>query len=71
MMGLTSAPLHPQVAQWIDSYCRIHGHEPSADEISQIEAKYNLPMRGSTHGPASPSAAVIAPDAAAPLLREP
>jgi hypothetical protein len=68
MTGLTSAPLHPQIAQWIDSYCRIHGHEPSADEISQIEAKYNLLAR-STHG-APTCAAVIAPDAAAPLLRE-
>jgi hypothetical protein len=68
MTGLTSAPLHPQVQQWVDSYCRIHGHEPSADEISAIEAKYNLLAR-STHD-APTSAAVIAPDAAAPLLRE-
>jgi hypothetical protein len=39
MTGLTAKPVHAQLAQFLDSYCRVFGHEPDAEEIAAFEAR--------------------------------
>jgi hypothetical protein len=40
--SLTIERVHPQLDQFITSYVRVMGHEPSADEIADFEARHGL-----------------------------
>jgi hypothetical protein len=40
--SLTARPVDPQLAQYLASYCRVKGHEPSAQEIAEFEQRNRL-----------------------------
>jgi hypothetical protein len=40
--SLTIERVHPQLDQFITSYVRVTGHEPTADEIRDFERRHRL-----------------------------
>lgn len=37
--SLTARPVNPQTQQFLDSFVRVFGHEPNAEEIAEFEAR--------------------------------
>jgi hypothetical protein len=48
--SLTARPVDPQLAQYLASYCRVKGHEPSAQEIAEFEQRNRLAPLLSRYG---------------------
>jgi hypothetical protein len=63
------APHDPQLAQFLDSYCRVFGHEPDAEEIAAFEARQTT--RGVPAPFPAPARRPVAPVVAAPSFGEP
>jgi hypothetical protein len=58
--SLTARPVDPQTQQFLDSYVRVFGHEPSSQEIAEFEARQQS-LRGLTPFP-TPTGGGSAPD---------
>lgn len=50
MNSAIAAPVHPQLQQYLDSFVRVRGREPSAAEIADFERRHRLNQTPRVHG---------------------